>query len=63
MSGGFANVKQIKEVDPMKSKLDEISEKLNKYENMIHNLGKDYINSVVNKKESKKSGGKVNNNI
>lgn len=63
MSGSFANAKQLKEVDPMKTKLDEISEKLNKYENMIHNLGKEYINSVSNKKESKKNGGKVNNNI
>ena len=61
MSGSFANAKQLKEVDPMKTKLDEISENLNKYENMIHNLGKDYINSVSNKKESKKNGGKVNN--
>ena len=33
------------------NKLDELSEKLNKYENMVQNLGKEYINnSTITKK-------------
>ena len=36
--------------DKMKSKLDELTEKLKQYENMVNNLGKDYTGSVFNKK-------------
>lgn len=42
----------------MKSKLEEITEKLNKYETMIHNLGKEYVGSVFSNKDIKKANTK-----